>query len=176
MQHCRREGSSYHLPSNTGAANGVWPNDHGLDLDPVHLNVLHAQGLSNIAWAMATANSPQPRLFEALSRTATALAPTFNAQNCSVTLWSCAALRHYDAQLFDALLARLVDCGNGVQAAPSPPAAPCGHSTSSRRPSVAGGRISSGSGNGGGMPGVGQAERDACEPQNVANALWAVAR
>ncbi len=136
-------------------------------------NVLRAQGLSNIAWAMATANSPQPRLFEALSRTATALAPTFNAQNCSVTLWSCAALRHYDARLFDALLARLVDCGNGVQAVPSPPAAPGGHSTS-RRHSVAG-RVSSGSG--GGMPGMlGPAERDACEPQNVANALWAVAR
>lgn len=86
---------------------------------------------------MATAGHAQPRLFEALARQAAALAPTgaFNAQNCSVTLWAAASLRHYDQALFDAMLRRLVAALE-----------------------------------------EGGAEADGCEPQNVANALWAVAR
>jgi len=68
-----------------------------------------AQGLSNTAWAYATAGHYQPLLFQQLSQQVVEKAESFNMQNCSVTAWAFATLRHYDEQLFSTLLERVAD-------------------------------------------------------------------
>lgn len=94
-----------------------------------HTRTRAPQGLSNLAWAFATAQQPSPALFEAVARRALELGTDrFSAQNVSMMMWAFATTRHAAPELVGALLRRL------------------------------------------------EQEAPLCEGQNVANALWALAR
>ncbi|KAG2432187.1 hypothetical protein HXX76_009107 [Chlamydomonas incerta] len=133
------------------------------------------QGLSNTAWAFARLGFHSPQLFQALAAAALHKIDGFTAQGLSNLAWAMATAGHAQPRLFEALARQAAalaptgafnaqNCSVTLWAAAS-----LRHYDEALFDAMLR-RLVAALGEGGG------AEADGCEPQNIANALWAVAR
>ena len=67
------------------------------------MSVFNSQQLANTAWAFATMNRLDEKLFAALARAAEQRVNEFNAQNLANTAWAFATVNRSDEKLFAAL-------------------------------------------------------------------------
>ena len=67
------------------------------------MSVFNAQDLANTAWAFATVNLLDEKLFRALAREAERRVSEFNAQNLANTAWAFATVKLLDEKLLRAL-------------------------------------------------------------------------
>eukprot|EP00198_Chlamydomonas_reinhardtii_P009467 XP_001698804.1 predicted protein of CLR family [Chlamydomonas reinhardtii] len=132
------------------------------------------QGLSNTAWAFARLGFHSPQLFQALAAAALHKIDGFTAQGLSNLAWAMATAGHAQPRLFEALARQAAalaptgafnaqNCSVTLWAAASLRHYDQALFDAMLRRLVA-------------ALEEGGAEADGCEPQNVANALWAVAR
>ena len=73
--------------------------------------MFNAQELGNTAWAFATANRQDEKIFASFARAAERRLSEFNAQDVANTAWALATAKHWVEKLF----ASLARCGAVVE-------------------------------------------------------------
>ncbi|KAG2488358.1 hypothetical protein HYH03_013048 [Edaphochlamys debaryana] len=137
------------------------------------------QGLSNTAWAFARLGYNSPQLFQALGAAALHKLDGFTAQGLSNLAWAMATAGHTQPRLFEAISRHAVSLAPAFNAQNCSVLLWAAASTrhyDERLFEALLGRLVALVEAGPASPGHAQDPEAACEPQNVANALWAVAR